>query len=106
MVEEHQKIKDNPKKLSLNNTDLQIRKAEEYMKKINEQLSDRVSRIDKIKNSHAKFEHQIEKLQSGKNLQSKNPIMDIIDEIIDVPEAIKVNSELSTLIEKYATEKR
>lgn len=105
MVKEHHKTKDNSKKLSLNNTDIQIRKAEEYMKKINEQLSDRVSRIDKIKNSHAKFEHQIEKLQSGKNLQSKNPIMDIIDEIIDVPEAIKVNSELSTLIEKYATEK-
>jgi len=104
MVEEYHN-KDNPKKLSLNNTDLQIRKAEEYMKKINDQLSDRVSRIDKIKNSHAKFEHQIEKLQSGKNLQSKNTIMDIIDEIIDVPEAIKVNSELSTLIEKYATEK-
>ena len=105
MVEEHQKTKDNSKNLSLNNTDLQIRKAEEYMKKINDQLSDRVSRIDKIKNSHAKFEHQIEKLQSGKNLQSKNTIMGIIDEIIDVPEAIKVNSELSTLIEKYATEK-
>ena len=104
-MEEEYHNKDNPKKLSLNNTDLQIRKAEEYMKKINDQLSDRVSRIDKIKNSHAKFEHQIEKLQSGKNLQSKNPIMDIIDEIIDVPEAIKVNSELSTLIEKYATEK-
>ena len=105
MVEEHYKTKDNPKKLSLNNTDLQIRKAEEYMKKINEQLSDRVSRIDKIKNSHAKFEHQIEKLQSGKNFQSQNPIIDIIDEIIDIPEAIKVNSELSTLIEKYAAEK-
>ena len=105
MVKEHHKTKDNSKKLSLNNTDIQIRKAEEYMKKINEQLSDRVSRIDKIKNSHAKFEHQIEKLQSGKNLQYKNTIMDIIDEIIDVPEAIKVNSELSTLIEKYATEK-
>jgi len=104
-MEEEYHNKDNPKKLSLNNTDLQIRKAEEYMKKINDQLSDRVSRIDKIKNSHAKFEHQIEKLQSGKNLQSKNTIMDIIDEIIDVPEAIKVNSELSTLIEKYATEK-
>src|SRR3989304_5377079 len=80
MVEEYHN-KDNPKKLSLNNTDLQIIKAEEYMKKINDQLSDRVSRIDKIKNSHAKFEHQIEKLQSGKNLQSKNTIMDIIDEI-------------------------
>jgi len=105
MVEEQQKTKDSPKNLSLNNTDLQIRKAEEYMKKINDQLSDRVSRIDKIKNSHAKFEHQIEKLQSGKNLQSKNTIMGIIDEIIDVPEAIRVNSELSTLIEKYATEK-
>jgi len=105
MIEESHKTKDNPKKLSLNNTDLQIRKAEEYMKKINDQLSDRVSRIDKIKNSHAKFEHQIEKLQAGKNLQSKNTIMNIIDEIIDVPEAIRVNSELSTLIEKYATEK-
>jgi len=104
-MEEEYHNKDNPKKLSLNNTDLQIRKAEEYMKKINDQLSDRVSRIDKIKNSHAKFEHQIEKLQSGKNLQYKNTIMDIIDEIIDVPEAIKVNSELSILIEKYATEK-
>ncbi|MGI0064294.1 MAG: sensor histidine kinase [Nitrosopumilaceae archaeon] len=105
MAEEHHKTKDSPKESSLNNTDIQIRKAEEYMKKINGQLSDRVSRIDKIKNSHAKFEHQIEKLQSGKNLQSKNTIMDIIDEIIDVPEAIKINSELSILIEKYATEK-
>lgn len=105
MVDEHPKTKNSPKKLSLNNTDIQIRKAEEYMQKINDQLSDRVSRIDKIKNSHAKFEHQIEKLQSGKNLQSKNTILDIIDEIIDVPEAIKINSELSTLIEKYATEK-
>ena len=105
MEEEYPKTKDNPQKLSINNTDLQIRKAEEYMKKINDQLYDRVTRIDKIKNSHAKFEHQIEKLQAGKNLQSKNSIMDIIDEIIDVPEAIKINSELSTLIEKYATEK-
>ena len=105
MEEEYPKTKDNPQKLSINNTDLQIRKAEEYMKKINDQLYDRVTRIDKIKNSHAKFEHQIEKLQSGKNSQSKNSIMDIIDEIIDVPEAIKINSELSTLIEKYATEK-
>ena len=104
-MEEEYHNKDNPKKPSLNNTDLQIRKAEEYMQKINDQLSDRVSRIDKIKNSHAKFEHQIEKLQSGKNLKSKNTILDIIDEIIDVPEAIKINSELSTLIEKYATEK-
>ena len=105
MEDEYPKTKNNPQKLSINNTDLQIRKAEEYMKKINDQLYDRVTRIDKIKNSHAKFEHQIEKLQAGKNLQSKNSIMDIIDEIIDVPEAIKINSELSTLIEKYATEK-
>ena len=105
MEDEYPKTKNNPQKLSINNTDLQIRKAEEYMKKINDQLYDRVIRIDKIKNSHAKFEHQIEKLQAGKNLQSKNSIMDIIDDIIDVPEAIKINSELSTLIEKYATEK-
>ncbi len=105
MEEEQWQTNNAQKKLSLNNTDIQIRKAEEYMKKINAQLSDRVSRINKIKNSHAKFEHQIEKLQSGKNLQSKNNIMNIIDEIIDVPDAIKINSELSGLIEKYATEK-
>lgn len=105
MDEEQWQTNDVQKKPSLNNTDIQIRKAEEYMKKINAQLSDRVSRINKIKNSHAKFEHQIEKLQSGKNLQSKNNIMNIIDEIIDVPDAIKINSELSGLIEKYATEK-
>ncbi len=105
MVEQKKKTKEDPQKFSLNNTDFQIKKAEEYMKKINEQLSDRVSRIDKIKNSHAKFEQRIEKLQSVKNLQPKNSIIDVIDDIIEVPEAIKINSELSTLIEKYATEK-
>ncbi|HXV65918.1 MAG TPA: ATP-binding protein [Nitrosopumilaceae archaeon] len=104
MEKEQYETKDQ-KKPSLNNADYQIKKAEEYMKKINEQLADRVSRINKIKNSHAKFEHQIEKLQSGKNLPSKNSIINIIDEIIDVPDAIKINSELSTLIEKYASEK-
>ena len=95
----------NPKKLSTDSAEIQIRKAEEYMKKINAQLADRLTRIDKIKKSHAKFEHQIEVLQSGKTSHSNGTLMSMLDEVIDVPEAIKVNTELSSLVEKYATEK-
>ena len=93
------------KKASSDNADIQIRKAEEYMKKINDQLTNRLLRIDKIKKSHEKFEHQIEVLQSGKNPKSQDSLMDMVNDIVEIPEAIKVNSELSTLIEKYAEEK-
>ncbi len=40
------------KKSSLDNTAIQIKKAEEYMKKISDQLTNRLDRIDKIKRSH------------------------------------------------------
>ena len=93
------------KKSSLNNTNVQIKKAEEYMKKINDQLINRLLRIDKIKKSHEKFEHQIEVLQSGKTSKSKDILIDMVSDIVEIPEAIRVNSELSTLIEKYAEEK-
>ena len=93
------------KKSSLNNTNVQIKKAEEYMKKINDQLINRLLRIDKIKKSHEKFEHQIEVLQSGKTSKSKDVLIDMVSDIVEIPEAIRVNSELSTLIEKYAEEK-
>lgn len=90
---------------SSENTDIHIKRAEEYMKKINEQLADRLLRIDKIKKSHEKFEHDIEKLQSGKHSHRSSSMMNMIDEVIDVPDAIKVNTELSFIIEKYASEK-
>jgi len=93
------------KKSSLNNTDIQIKKAEEYMKKINNQLINRLLRIDKIKKSHEKFEHQIEVLQSGKTTKPQDFLIDMVNDIVEIPEAIKVNSELSSLIEKYAEEK-
>jgi hypothetical protein len=93
------------KKSSLDNTEVQIKKAEEYMKKINEQLINRLVRIDKIKKSHERFEQQIEVLQSGKNIKTKDALIDLVNDIIEIPEAIQVNSELSTLIEKYADEK-
>ena len=95
----------NKKTMSLENTDIHIKKAEEYMKKINEQLSDRLLRIDKIKKSHEKFEHDIEKLQSGKHSRHNASMISMVDEVIDVPDAIKVNTELSYIIEKYASEK-
>jgi signal transduction histidine kinase len=75
------------------------------MKKINEQLADRLLRIDKIKKSHEKFEHDIEKLQSGKHSRHNASMISMVDEVIDVPDAIKVNTELSFIIEKYASEK-
>jgi two-component system sensor histidine kinase HydH len=93
------------KTASSENADLHIKKAEEYMKKINEQLADRLLRIDKIKRSHEKFEHDIEKLQSGKHSRYGSSLMSLVDEVVDVPDAIKVNTELSRIIEKYATEK-
>ena len=34
---------------SIENTEIQIKKAKEYMKKINSQLTNRLHRIDKIK---------------------------------------------------------
>ena len=113
MAKEDQEIKNTtlkkksskPKKPSLDNTEIQIKKAEEYMKIINDQLTNRLHRIDKIKKSHEKFEQQIEVLQSGKNFKTQDNLMDLVDNIVEIPEAIKVNSELSTLVEKYAEEK-
>lgn len=93
------------KKSTVDNTELQIQKAENYMKKINDQLTNRLQRIDKIKKSHEKFEQQIEVLQSGKISKSQDSLMDMVTEIVEIPEAIKINSELSTLVEKYAEEK-
>ena len=93
------------KKSSLDNTEAQIKKAEEYVKKINDQLTNRLVRIDKIRKSHERFEQQIEVLQSGKNIKTKDALIDLGNDIIEIPEAIQVNSELSTLIEKYADEK-
>ncbi|MFB5630114.1 MAG: ATP-binding protein [Nitrosopumilaceae archaeon] len=93
------------KKPTFDNTDFQIKKAEEYMKKINDQLSNRLLRIDKIRNSHAKLERQIEVLQSGKTFKPHDIFMESVNNLVEIPEAIKVNTELSTLIEKYAEEK-
>ena len=93
------------KKDSLDNTAIQIKKAEEYMKKISDQLTNRLDRIDKIKKSHEKFEHQIEVLQSGKTTKTQDSLLDMVNDIVEIPDAIKVNSELSALIEKYAEEK-
>ncbi len=90
---------------STENTEIQIKKAKEYMKKINSQLTNRLHRIDKIKKSHERFEQQIEVLQSGKFTNRQESLMDMVNDIIEIPEAIKVNSELSGLIEKYAVEK-
>jgi len=87
------------------NSDEQIRKAEDYLKKINNQLIDRLSRIDKIKKSHEKFEQEIDKLQSRTNTKSRDTYIEMVNGIFDVPDAIKINSELSELIEKYAVEK-
>jgi len=91
--------------ISIENTEIQIKKAKEYMKKINSQLTNRLHRIDKIKKSHERFEQQIEVLQSGKFTNRQESLMDMVNDIIEIPEAIKVNSELSGLIEKYAVEK-
>ena len=56
MAEEESKSKDSSLKKEDNlkdyledNSDEQIKKAENYLKKINNQLSDRLTRIDKIK---------------------------------------------------------
>jgi len=87
------------------NSDEQIRKAEDYLKKINNQLTNRYSRIDKIKKSHEKFEQEIEKLQSGTTSKSRESYVEMVNGVFNVPDAIKVNTELSELIEKYAGEK-
>lgn len=95
----------NSKKTSAENSEIQIKKAEEYMKKINDQLTDRLLRIDKIKKSHEKFEQQIEVLQSNKSQKTQSELMEMVNEVVEIPEAIRVNSELSSMIEKYAEEK-
>jgi len=99
------KKKSSKSEKSIKNTEIQIKKAQEYMKKINMQLTNRLDRIDKIKKSHERFEQQIEVLQSGKFTNRQESLMDMVNDIIEIPEAIKVNSELSGLIEKYAVEK-
>ncbi|MEK0381525.1 MAG: ATP-binding protein [Nitrosopumilus sp.] len=99
------KKKSSKSEKSIENTEIQIKKAKEYMKKINSQLTNRLHRIDKIKKSHERFEQQIEVLQSGKFVNRQESLMDMVNDIIEIPEAIKVNSELSGLIEKYAVEK-
>jgi len=99
------KKKSSKSEKSIENTEIQIKKAKEYMKKINSQLTNRLDRIDKIKKSHERFEHQIEVLQSGKSVNRQENLIDMVNDIIEIPEAIKVNSELSGLIEKYAVEK-
>jgi len=106
-----EKKKNNLKKKSLKseksseNTQIQIKKAKDYMKKINDQLTNRLDRIEKIKKSHERFEQRIEVLQSEKSTNRQDSFMDMVNDIIEIPEAIKVNSELSGLIEKYAVEK-
>jgi len=90
---------------SSENTQNQIKKAKDYMKKINDQLTNRLDRIEKIKKSHERFEQRIEVLQSEKSTNRQDSFMDMVNDIIEIPEAIKVNSELSGLIEKYAVEK-
>lgn len=87
------------------NSDEQIKKAEDYLKKINRQLTNRFSRIDKIKKSHEKFEQEIDKLQSGNGSNFRESYVEMVNGVFDVPDAIKVNTELSELIEKYASEK-
>jgi len=112
MIKEDSKSKDSSlkkeshlKEYLEDNSDEQIRKAEDYLKKINDQLTDRFSRIEKIKESHEKFEQEIEKLQSGTNSKSRESYVEMVNGVFDVPDAIKVNAELSELIEKYAVEK-
>jgi signal transduction histidine kinase len=112
MAEEEYKSKDSSLKKENHlkdyledNSNEQIKKAENYLKKINSQLTDRLSRIDKIKKSHEKFEQEIEKLQSGNNSKSRDSYVEMVNGVFDVPDAIKVNTELSELIEKYAEEK-
>ncbi len=99
------KKKSSKSEKSSKNTEIQTKKAKEYMKKINDQLTNRLHRIDKIKKSHERFEQQIEVLQSEKFTNKRESLMDMVNDIIEIPEAIKVNSELSSLIEKYAVEK-
>jgi len=112
MAEEESKSKDSTLKKEKHlkdyledNSDEQIRKAEDYLKKINSQLTNRFSRIDKIKRSHEKFEKEIDKLQSGTVSQSRESYVEMVNGVFDIPDAIKINTELSELIEKYADEK-
>jgi len=99
------KKKSSKSEKSIENTEIQIKKAKKYMKKINSQLTNRLHRIDKIKKSHERFEQQIEVLQSGRLTNRHESLMDMVNDIIEIPDAIKINGELSGLIEKYAEEK-
>jgi len=99
------KKKSSKSEKSIENTEFQIKKAKKYMKKINSQLTNRLHRIDKIKKSHERFEQQIEVLQSGRLTNRPESLMDMVNDIIEIPDAIKINGELSGLIEKYAVEK-
>ena len=99
------KKKSSKSEKSIENTEIQIKKAKKYMKKINSQLTNRLHRIDKIKKSHERFEQQIEVLQSGRLTNRPESLMDMVNDIIEIPDAIKINGELSSLIEKYAVEK-
>jgi len=99
------KKKSSKSEKSIENTEIQIKKAKKYMKKINSQLTNRLHRIDKIKKSHERFEQQIEVLQSGRLTNRPESLMDMVNDIIEIPDAIKINDELSGLIEKYAVEK-
>ncbi len=99
------KKKSSKSEKSIENTEIQIKKAKKYMKKINSKLTNRLHRIDKIKKSHERFEQQIEVLQSGRLTNRQESLMDMVNDIIEIPDAIKINGELSGLIEKYDEEK-
>ena len=86
MAEEESKSKDSSLKKQnhlrdslADNSDEQIKKAEDFLKKINGQLNDRLSRIDKIKQSHEKFEHEIEKLQSGNSSKIRDSYVEMVN---------------------------
>ena len=81
----------------------QMDKAQQYMHYINSQLADRLLRIEKLKQSHEKFEREIDSLQTEKNKQLVTE--EIKPELIDEPESIKATRELSNLIQSYAVEK-
>ena len=73
------------------NSDEQIRKAEDYLKKINNQLTDRLSRIDKIKKSHEKFEKPF----------VNNQLEEVIDGAKNTSQYLKLfNKNFSNQIEK------
>ena len=83
----------------------EINKAEQFVRTINTQLSERLLRIEKIKKSHENFEKELELLQFGKSKTQEKKIDEIVEDIVKEPEAIRVSKELSALIEKYVIEK-